>query len=90
MFNAESAVFISSYRATERKHHVHAPLPICNMTLSILVPIMMPVELLQVEAGLTDLQQAYDQLHKDLAAARGADERRTLEEHVRSTPRSTN
>ena len=45
-------------------------------------------DLLQVEAGLTDLQQAYDQLHKDLAGARGADERRTLEEHVRSTPRS--
>ena len=44
---------------------------------------------LQVEAGLTDLQQAYDQLHKDLAGARGADERRTLEEHVRSTTRST-
>ena len=44
---------------------------------------------MQVEAGLTDLQQAYDQLHKDLAGARGADERRTLEEHVRSTPRST-
>lgn len=50
---------------------------------------MMPVELMQVEAGLTDLQQAYDQLHKDLAGARGADERRTLEEHVRSTPRFT-
>lgn len=50
---------------------------------------MMPVELSQVEAGLTDLQQAYDQLHKDLAGARGADERRTLEEHVRSTPCST-
>ena len=61
----------------------------CNMTLRVLVSFMMPVELLQVEAGLTDLQQAYDQLHKDLAGARGADERRTLEEHVRSTPRST-
>ena len=37
----------------------------------------------QVEAGLTDLQQAYEQLHRDLAGARGADERRTLEQHVR-------
>lgn len=45
-------------------------------------------DVMQVEAGLTDLQQAYDQLHKDLAGARGADERRTLEQHVRSTPRS--
>jgi len=41
----------------------------------------------QVEAGLTDLQQAYDQLHKDLAGARGADERRTLEQHVRAATR---
>ncbi len=39
----------------------------------------------QVEAGLTDLQQAYEELHRDLAGARGADERRTLEQHVRET-----
>ncbi|KAK9839605.1 hypothetical protein WJX81_000469 [Elliptochloris bilobata] len=44
----------------------------------------------EVEAGLTDLQQAYEQLHKDLAGARGADERRTLEQHLTAVQSMTN